>query len=50
MKEEQRMSLPAFDYVKAGSLEEASRLAREKGTKAVLIVTYQNKCQNQGSG
>ena len=31
------MSLPAFDYVKAGSLEEASRLAREKGTKAVLM-------------
>ena len=31
------MSLPAFDYVKAGSLEEASELAREKGTKAVLM-------------
>ena len=31
------MSLPAFDYVKAGSVEEASRLAREKGTKAVLM-------------
>lgn len=31
------MSLPAFDYVKVGSIEEASRLAKEKGTKAVLM-------------
>ncbi len=31
------MSLPAFDYVKAGSIEEASRLAKEKGTKAILM-------------
>ena len=30
------MSLPAFDYVKAGSLEEASRLAREKERKQYL--------------
>lgn len=31
------MSLPAFDYVKAGSIEEASRLASEKGAKAVIM-------------
>lgn len=31
------MSLPAFDYVKAKNLEEASRIAREKGDKGVLM-------------
>lgn len=31
------MALPVFDYVKAGSLEEASKLAKEKGDKAVLM-------------
>ncbi|MBQ9015078.1 MAG: xanthine dehydrogenase family protein subunit M [Firmicutes bacterium] len=31
------MALPAFDYVKASSLEEASKLAAEKGDKAVLM-------------
>ena len=31
------MALPAFDYVKVSSLEEASKLAAEKGDKAVLM-------------
>ncbi len=31
------MSLPAFDYVKAGSLQEASRIAKEKAGKAVIM-------------
>lgn len=31
------MALPAFDYVKVNSLEEASKLAKEKGDKAVLM-------------
>ena len=31
------MALPAFDYVRATSLEEASKLAKEKGDKAVLM-------------
>ncbi|MBQ9059783.1 MAG: xanthine dehydrogenase family protein subunit M [Firmicutes bacterium] len=31
------MALPAFDYVKVNSLEEASKLAAEKGDKAVLM-------------
>ena len=31
------MSLPAFDYVKAGSLQEASQLAKEKAGKAVIM-------------
>lgn len=31
------MSLPAFDYVKSGSLKEASELAKEKGNKAVIL-------------
>lgn len=31
------MTLPVFDYVKVGSLEEASKLAKEKGNKAVLM-------------
>ena len=31
------MALPAFDYVKVKSLEEASALAKEKGDKAVLM-------------
>lgn len=31
------MTLPVFDYTKAASLEEASRLAGEKGDKAVLM-------------
>ena len=32
------MTLPAFDYVRAGSLKEASELASEKGSKAILMV------------
>ena len=31
------MTLPAFDYVRAGSLKEASELASEKGSKAILM-------------
>ena len=31
------MALPAFDYVKAASLEEASKLAKEKGDKAIFM-------------
>lgn len=31
------MSLPAFNYVKAGSIEEASSLAAEKGKNAVIM-------------
>lgn len=31
------MALPAFDYVKVSSLEEASKLAEEKGSKAVIM-------------
>ena len=31
------MTLPVFDYIKVGSLEEASKLAKEKGNKAVLM-------------
>ena len=31
------MALPAFDYVKVSSLKEASKLAAEKGDKAVLM-------------
>lgn len=31
------MSLPAFDYVKAASIEEASKIAAEKGNKGVIM-------------
>ena len=31
------MSLPVFDYVKAGSVSEASRIAAEKGKKGVIM-------------
>jgi len=37
INKEGKMALPAFDYVKAASLEEASKLAKEKGDKAIFM-------------